>query len=105
MSDFISALAALIFGIKATVTPAPSNSPASSTVCFNQEMVKKGERITNDDEGVTEYERERVQQMSMDYCLENDVTPPDPKNHKRFEKHSWTDIFFGTRGHEEDKEE
>src|SRR3990167_3914265 len=71
----------------------------------HQEMVKKGERITNDDEGVTEYERERVQQMSMDYCLENDVTPPDPKNHKRFEKHSWTDIFFGTRGHEEDKEE
>jgi len=70
----------------------------------HQEAVKRGERITNDDEGVTEYERERVQQMTHDYCIKNDIKPPDPKNHKRFEEHHWYDIFLGNRSHEEDEE-
>ena len=69
----------------------------------HQEAVRRGERMTNDDEGVTEAERERVNIMTHAYCVENEVTPPVPKEHKKFERKSWTDIFFGTRGHEEDE--
>lgn len=74
--------------------------------CAAQHRVEAshGIRITNDDLGVTLYERNRVRDMVQEFVTMTGEQAPHTKPHKAFVRKSWTDIYMGTRSYPQDEE-
>ncbi len=70
----------------------------------HHKKAQRGEKVVNTDEQLDGWLTQQAQDRASQYVQDNPDDPKPEVHHRNQKRSHWSDIFFGTRSHEEDEQ-